>query len=98
MTDASYFSIDNNEFVVGQKGFYEILLFDSYQSSSSNTSLWFRKTMISDWSTENRKVVDLNNTGNTWRPLSILFSQRLTPSTDRHTFFYQKCSIGWSKL
>lgn len=37
MTDASHFSTDNNKFVVGQAGFYEIYFFDSYQFESSSS-------------------------------------------------------------
>ena len=90
MTDASHFSIDTNEFVVGQTGCYEIYYFASYQSTSNQTSVWFCATTISDGSTWNRIVVNLNNTSNTWRPLSLLFGQRFTASTDRHTFTIKK--------
>lgn len=92
VTDATHFSVDNNEFV-GRKGFYEIYFFDSYQSTSSNTSLWFHKTMISDGSTENIKVADTGNTRNAWHPLSMLFGQSLTPSTDQHTFFIKNAKL-----
>lgn len=41
MTDASHFSIDTNEFIVGQTGCYEIYYFASYQSSSNQHQCGF---------------------------------------------------------
>lgn len=77
MSDASHFSIVNNE-LVKKSGIYEIRFFDSFMNQQRKMSVWFRLTNIGNKVQTNKQITDLNVTSAPpniilWVPISVFF-------------------------